>query len=143
MRNIRATIGIILVIGFTGCATYHPPTAEIAAYQSEIRATPTAQHVPKGAMPYVWAKVQAYVVTGSEYRIELASDVVIQTYSATNNYSGYSFRVMKNLTPDGGADVVVSCQGGDPRDRDPEYVARQLSHEIARWVREYEATNPR
>lgn len=104
-------VGVIALIGLlVGCAT---PQGNLTQEQlADAKAPPVCRDKDECAI--YWSKAQIWLATNSAWKIQLATDSVLQTYSATSNSTSPSFTVTKQPQANGSSKIVVSAVCANP-----------------------------
>ncbi len=100
-----AVISVAALI--SGCATQQLLTEEEFAALQPI-------HCPgKDQCDVIWQRAQLWIAKNSKYRIELANDVVIQTYGPFEADTDLAFRAYREQLPDGTANISFKALCGN------------------------------
>lgn len=125
---MKALITMILPLLIFSCATTNKAmmTALLpAAYINEV--------ICEGdECKQYWERAQAWIAVHSKWKIQTATDVLIQTYNPTTYDLTYSFTVLKEALPNGKYRIIMSpyfasLAGCSPK---PEDVKRAFFHYV-------------
>lgn len=94
---------IAAVFTISGCAVNQPLTEEQKLAITPIKCSNKAQ------CDNFWQKTQVWVAKNSGYRIQTATDVLIQTYGPANSDVTLAFTVIKEPNDENGASISMSA----------------------------------
>lgn len=96
---------IIAIIVISGCASNKPLTTEQKQALAPIRCADKTQ------CDLFWQKTQVWIAKNSRYRIQTATDVLIQTYGPMDSATAMAYTVIKEPDSNGGATLSMraSC----------------------------------
>lgn len=92
---------IIAIIAVSGCASNKPLTTE------QTQALTPIQCANKTQCDLFWQKTQVWVAKNSGYRIQTATDVLIQTYGPHGSTTTMAYTVIKEPDSNGGATLSM------------------------------------
>jgi hypothetical protein len=107
MLSFKSTF-LVLVVFLTGCASqpeFIPPRVTEAANMPVVCST-------KEECDAMWAKAQIFIVQNAGYKIQVATDYIIETYSSRVS-NGYSMRLIKTPLGEGKFQFNLSASCGD------------------------------
>jgi len=114
------------IIGINGCAGHISP--EIQAYDMRVLNQPTMFTIPTEQAEEAWARAQQFIATLSSYRIQTATDYVIQTYMTDSTWPQFGYSVTRTISGNGTTFVVKGyCSNRFSTDRS-QYNAHALAH---------------
>jgi len=103
-------LGFVLFLILAGCASQpYVPTKIV----SDAAKTPVICE-GKEACDMMWSKAQIWVSENAGYKIQVATDSIIETYSARDYSQGYSVRMVKMPLGDGKHELKLSINCGYP-----------------------------
>ena len=129
--KIRASLFVsLIVVGIfllAGCAAKQV-SPEIQAYDSRVMAQPTTFSVQIEKSEEVWSRAQQFIATLSSFRIQTATNYVIQTYMTESSWPKYGYSVTRTTNGDRATFVVQCfCTNMFSKDR-ATYNAHALAH---------------
>lgn len=107
--NFSKFIYLSLLIFLTACASkpeFIPPRV------TEVANMPvTCEN--KEQCDTMWAKAQIFVAQNAGYKIQVATDFIIETYSTSQLSNGFSIRVIKTPLGDGKFQLILTTSCGE------------------------------
>lgn len=86
---------IAAVLALTGCASAPPaPPVYVSPEDTELAYTPLICDGAQQCSVY-WKRAQFWVVGASSYRIQIATDSLIETYNPPKFQPGWGFRIVR------------------------------------------------
>lgn len=119
---ISATIILI-----TGCAG-REVSPEIQAYDMRVMSQPTTFSIPTEKAEEAWSRAQQFIATLSSFRIQTATEYVIQTYMMKSSWPKYGYSVTRTINGNNANFVVKGYCTNMFRGDDAEYNAHALAH---------------
>ncbi len=95
---MKRWIAILFILILSGCVST-PVSPEIQAYDEIVRAQPRNFTIPTSEAEEAWSRAQQFIGTYSGYKIQVATDYVIQTYTG-NSGVRYGYGVTRLLSGD-------------------------------------------
>ena len=115
------------ILFLTGCAAKQI-TPEIQAYDRRVMSQPTSLSVPSENSEEVWSRAQQFIATLSSFRIQTATDYVIQTYMMESSWPKYGYSVTRTTSGDR-TNFIVQCFCTNMFSKDrANYNAHALAH---------------
>lgn len=101
------TLALALVIALTGCAS----TPDNPAMSAEAAEPLLCSNKPQ--CDAYWQRAQVWVASNSNYRIQVATDAIIETYGPYTGKAQLAFRVTRVPNADGSARILIlpACDG--------------------------------
>lgn len=91
-------LAILLILFLSACVST-PESPEIQAYDKAVREQPRKFTMPTSEAEEAWSRAQQFIGTYSGYKIQVATDYVIQTYTG-NSGVRYGYGVTRLLSGD-------------------------------------------
>lgn len=109
MRSILHALGLASALATFGCASTSP------SILAELDALPTIGSTACDSTDCTvqWQRAQVWLSRHSAWKIQTATDVMLETFNATHNDATYSFRVTREPLSGGRYDIRMEpvCQG--------------------------------
>lgn len=100
----RALLISSLLLACSGCATAPEMSpAELAELRQPVRCQ------SKSECDLFWQRAQAWVVRNSGYRIQIANDVLIQTFGPFGSKTELAFVLVKEPASTGGSTISITA----------------------------------
>ena len=103
----RIIIAACVVTILTGCATGSKLTPEQKSLANEPLLCSTKQDCD-----FMWQRAQSWVANNSHFRIQVATDTLIQTFGPSAD-AYFAFTITKELNREGGARIMIAPQCGN------------------------------
>lgn len=109
---IRLTLAALTAALVSGCASIDDPGSPLAAALEQTNGTPLLVEC-SGNCKTEWERAQLWLVKHSAWKIQSATDVLLQTYSPVNSEPSYGFIITKEPIAGGRYNINMSLHCGN------------------------------
>ena len=118
------TLGLLLIVGCAGKQI--PP--QFYAYDCRVMSQATTFTAPNEKAEEAWSRAHQFIATLSSFRIQTATDYVIQTYMSDSSWPKYGYSVTRTTSNSTNTFIVKCyCSNMFRADR-AKYNAHALAH---------------